>query len=75
MVDYHKEGNTSAKIIDRPMLGFWDAKKWDFPLVIMATIGKLDMAQILIDGGNSYDIMYSKIFGKMNLDRSKLLTN
>lgn len=79
MVVYHKEGNTSTKIPDRPMLGFWDLENFggipneSFPIVIIATIGKFDISQILTDGGSSYDIMYSELFEKMNLNRSNLL--
>lgn len=45
------------------MVGFWDLEKVEgipnenFPLVIIATIGKFDVSQILINGRNTYDIM------------------
>lgn len=44
-----------------------------FPLVITTTIRQFDVSQILIVGGSSCDIMYSKLFKKMNLERGNLL--
>lgn len=44
-----------------------------FPLVIIAIIGKFDVSQIFTDGSSSYNIIYTKLFNKVNLDQSRLL--
>lgn len=59
-----KDGSISVKIFDQPMLGFQDSEKVggipnkNFPLVILAIIGKFNVSRILIDGGTSCHIMY-----------------
>lgn len=46
LVVHKKDGRSSVKTFDRPMLGFWDSKKVGaianeiFRLMIIATIGK-----------------------------------
>lgn len=67
MIVYCKESNMLAKFPDRPMLGFLDSEKIGgipnklFPLVIIATVGKFDISQIIINGGSSCHIMYSEL--------------
>lgn len=47
---YRKEGSTSAKVLVRSILGFWDSEKVagipneNFPLVINATVGKFNVS-------------------------------
>lgn len=43
-----------------------------FPLVNIKNVGKFDVTKILIDNGNSYDIIYSDMFEIMNLERGSL---
>lgn len=38
-----------------------------FPLVITTTIKHFDVSEILIDGGNSFNIIYSMLFEKAGL--------
>lgn len=40
--------------------------------MIIAIVEKLDIFEILIDGGNSCDIMYSYLFEKMCMGRGSL---
>lgn len=81
MAIYHKEGNTSAKNLDRHMLGFKYLEKIRgirmeiYPLVIITKTRKFYVSQILIDGDISCDILYSEFFQNMNLDQSKLPTH
>lgn len=71
MVVYHKEGNMSVKIRGYPMLGFWDSEKVGgilgeiFIFVIIATIEKFNVSQILLDGKSSCSILYLDLFEKM----------
>lgn len=43
-----------------------------FPMVIMENMANFDVSRILIDEGNSYDIMYAKHFEKLGLKREVL---
>lgn len=71
MVVHRKEGCTSPKVPDYPMLGFWDSEKIRgipdkiFPLIIIAIVGQFNVSHILINSGNSYVIMYSDFFEKI----------
>lgn len=62
----------------RPILRFLGNEKVGripnekFPLVIIETISNFNMTRILNEGGNSCDIMYSKLFEKPGLKREKL---
>lgn len=78
----NKKGrSTSTKGPKRPMLEFLDSEKaggipnYFFPLVITATISDFDVSQILIDGGNSCDIIYSELFEKIGLNKENSRTN
>ena len=59
---YIKEGIMSIKILDCPMLGFSDSDKVRdilnnlFSHVIISTVRKFDVSQILINKGNFYDL-------------------
>lgn len=70
-----KEGNTSTKILERTILRFRDREKVEripneiFPLVIMDVISNFDVSKILIDGGSSYESMYSNRFKNMGLKK------
>lgn len=44
----------------------------NFPLIITATLAKFDVSEILIDSGNSCEIIYSELFEKMDLDKNSL---
>lgn len=78
MAVHKKDGSTSPKTLDRPMLGFRDIEKVGgvlndiFPLVITATVGHFDLSQILINEGRSCDIMYSNMFKKIRLNKENL---
>lgn len=80
MIVYRMEGSTSTKIHDRLILELRDLEKvWgipnkNFPLVIIARVGKFDISRILVDDGSSYNIMYSELFEKMDLNWSNLLS-
>lgn len=73
LVIHRKDVSTFTKILDRPMLGFFDFEKVGgfpnetFSLVIIVIIGKVDVYWILIDGGSSCDIMYLELLEKMAL--------
>lgn len=60
------------------MLGFRDSDNMGgtsskkSPLVITTTIRKFDVSRILIDDDNSYNIMYSKLFENMGMERESL---
>lgn len=61
------------------MLGLQGSKKVGnipneiFPLVIIATVRNFDVSNILIDGGNSYNIIYSELLERIRVDRNGLL--
>lgn len=71
---HKKDGSTLVKTHDKVMLGFWNSKKVGgipneiFPLLITTIVEQFDISQILIDGGNSCDITYSRLFEKMGLE-------
>lgn len=60
------------------MLIFQDSQKVGgipnkiFTLVIIATIGQLCIFRILIDGNNSYDIIYLELFENVGFERGSL---
>lgn len=60
------------------MLGLWDSKTVGgtsnkiFPLVIIDIVGQFNVSQILINDSSSCNIMYSKLFEKMGLERGSL---
>lgn len=78
LVVHKKDGSTSTKNFDMIMLRYWEYEKIGgtlnkiFPLVITSTIRHFDVSRILIDGGSSGNIMYSKLFDKMGHDRGNL---
>jgi hypothetical protein len=60
------------------MLGFSDDKypgetpNKIFPFIVIAMLVKHDVLRILIDQGNSSDIMYQELFEKLGLKRKGL---
>lgn len=73
-----KEGITLIRNPERMVLEFWDSEKVRgipnelFHSVVTTIIFIVDVSMILIDGGSSYDIMYSHLFVKMGLKKEKL---
>lgn len=43
-----------------------------FPMVITCIVRQFDVSQILVDGGNSCDVMYLELYEKAYLDRASL---
>lgn len=78
MVISKSNGNTSTVGKERPVLEFCNSKKVrgipykHFSLVITAIIANFDVFRILIDGGNSCDIIYANLFEKIGLEKGKL---
>lgn len=70
--------NTSTKRSERPILGLLDDKKIEgipkeiFTFVIKDMVANFDISMVIVDGKDSYDIMYSNIFEKMELNKDKL---
>lgn len=64
-----------------PIIMFKDNKKVDeipneiFPLVITAIMENFNILRILINGGDSCDIIYAKLFEKLRLKKEKLSPN
>ena len=62
-----------------PVRGFQDSKKLrgilneNFPLMIIDTLGKFNVSQILIDDNSSCDNMYLELFEKINLNQRNSL--
>lgn len=78
MVVNKKGESTSAKTSDRPIHKFYDNEKvkgmlnYFFHLVITTTIIHFDISWILINGGSFCDIIYSKLFEEMGLNKENL---
>lgn len=78
MVVSKKEGNNLTKGSEGLVLKFynndkiWGISKDIFPFVITSTISSFDVFRVFIDGGSSYDIMYSDIFENIELKKDKL---
>lgn len=63
--------NKGSKLTHFEDLGLRESQRCpqrNVPLVIIAIMRQFDVFHILIDGGSSCDIMYSKLFGKMGID-------
>lgn len=81
MAIHKKDGNAFAKTLDKLMSRSWDIDRVKripnkiFPLVNIVTVGHFYVSQILISGGNSYDILYLELFEKMGFKKENLWTN
>lgn len=75
VIIHKKGGGISSNTLDMTLLGFRDcntiggSRNEIFPLVITATVVHFDVSWILIKGGSLYDIMYSKMFENMTLEK------
>lgn len=78
MVVTKGEGETSIKNLEKPILWFLDCEKVEgistdiFPLVITTAMSNYDVSWILLEGGNSCDIMFTELFEKLGLKKEKL---
>ena len=64
--------------IDNPVIGFSEDDAWrlhyphDDALVVSLQIGDYNMHRVLVDNGNSADILYYPAFQQMRIDREQL---
>lgn len=71
-----KEGNSSIRVLERPIIIFCDSEKvedpkQDLPMVIPTIILNFYVSWDPIDGGSSFNIMYSNIFKNVELKKEK----
>lgn len=69
-------GSKATKLVvarNASVIALATSKQPHIPLTIIVVFRNINVSQILINGGSSYDIKYSVLFKKMDLDQSNLL--